>query len=120
MKSIATKLKQRDHTDSEIFTLLHKMLKYVQFKPPNSWLLQNLTKVDFHNDEMTIVSEFDFKMRLLYPELESIFVRSFETELLDNLDCLNDFISIEGEVLEPIVVLKAAVMDPGRVFMSKI
>lgn len=40
--------------------------------------------------QMTVVSEFDFKKRFVYPDLEALFKRSFETEILDNLDCLKD------------------------------
>lgn len=63
------------------------MLKYAMLKSPLSWELKSLQKVDT-NSEMTIVSEYDFKMRYLYPELEALFFRSFETELLDNFDSI--------------------------------
>ena len=76
------------------------MLKYVQFKPKNDWSLTTLSQVDLLN-EMTIVSEFDFKHRFLYSDLEALFLRSFEQELLDNLDCLKNLFNLQAD---PIVV----------------
>ncbi len=100
LKSLASKLRQRDHSSSEIELFLSRMLKYVQLKPKGDWELTTLTKVDVQN-EMTIVSEFDFKHRFLYADLEALYLRSFEQELLDNLDCLQSFFNLSAE---PIVV----------------
>jgi hypothetical protein len=44
------------------------------------------------DDRLTLVSEFDFKGRLIYQELECLFKRPFETELLDNLEILQQLL----------------------------
>ena len=75
------------------------MLKYAKFKPASSWELLTLTNVDADNSELTVVSEFDFKMRYLYPELEPLFERSFETELLDTHDFLSSVFNVQAEPL---------------------
>jgi hypothetical protein len=59
------------------------MMKYTKLKSENDWMLQS----NLHH-EMTLVSEFDFKGRYVYPELEHLFVRTFETEILDNCDII--------------------------------
>jgi hypothetical protein len=59
------------------------MMKFTKLKSDTDWILTTNMQ-----HEMTIVSEFDFKGRYLYPELEHLFARSFETELLDNHDII--------------------------------
>ena len=46
---------------------------------------------------MTLGSEFDFKGRLVYADLEQLFKRSFETELLDNSEILRELIGTSAE-----------------------
>lgn len=67
------------------------MLQWTKLKHPDSWQLLSLTSASEITKELsslTIVSELDFKRRLVYQELECLFRRKFETELLDNLDVL--------------------------------
>ena len=81
------------------------MLRWTKLKPNDSWELINLQTYDQITDEnsrLQIVSELDFKGRLVYQELECLFKRPFETELLDNLEILRTLVgSKDQSKLEP-------------------
>ena len=81
------------------------MLRWTKLKPNDSWELISLQTYDQITDEnsrLPIVSELDFKGRLVYQELECLFKRPFETELLDNLEILRTLVgSKDQSKLEP-------------------
>ena len=81
------------------------MLRWSKLKPNDSWeliSLQTYEQITDDNSRLQIVSELDFKGRLVYQELECLFKRPFETELLDNLEILRTLVgSKDQSKLEP-------------------
>ena len=81
------------------------MLRWTKLKPNDSWeliSLQTYEQITDENSRLPIVSELDFKGRLVYQELECLFKRPFETELLDNFEILRTLVgSKDQSKLEP-------------------
>lgn len=81
------------------------MLKWTKLKPVDSWnliTLETFEQVDEQMSRLSVVSELDFKGRLVYQELESLFRRPFEIELLDNLEILQQLLGVKDpNKLEP-------------------
>ena len=81
------------------------MLRWSKLKPNDSWeliSLQTYEQITDDNSRLQIVSELDFKGRLVYQELECLFKRPFETELLDNFEILRTLVgSKDQSKLEP-------------------
>ena len=75
----------------EIKKMTNQMLSWTRLKPADSWelvTLEDITQITEEQTRFTLVSEFDFKKRLAYQELEVLFKRTFDIELQDNLEIL--------------------------------
>jgi len=65
---------------------------------------------------MTIVSQFEFKKRLVYQELEVIFERSLEHLFVDTNEILLEFRISTTPLIFPCV----NVLDPGKLLFHKL
>ena len=76
--------------------MTNKMLSWTRLKPVDSWELltvDDITQVTEDQTQFSLVSEFDFKKRLVYQELEVLFKRPFDIELQDNLEILQEILA---------------------------
>lgn len=64
----------------------------------------------------TFVSQFEFKKRLVYQELEAIFERSLENLFVDTNEVLQNEFRISTV---PLIFCSASVLDPGKLLFHR-
>ncbi len=116
------------------------MLSWTRLKPVDSWELltvDDITQVTEDQTQFSLVSEFDFKKRLVYQELEVLFKRPFDIELQDNLEILQEILAylnstksfeeklvsfdrkFSPEIIQSALVLEHQMIDPKTISEKK-
>ena len=82
-----------------------------------------ISAVTVEFERLYLVSEFDFKKRIVSSSLDALFNRSAETYILDNRDRiqeLNQFLQGKAQIAEtPDVIEQVPILDPGKLAFSR-
>ncbi|CDW79278.1 macronuclear development protein 1 [Stylonychia lemnae] len=124
---------EKQKLNQDAITYLESLSKEKD-NPTEGQIIEGL-KVKFHDiilpiETMEILSPYDFKKRLVYPELKSLVERNPEEYLLDNYDQLKVIINDDDKKrqaiqygikiqTQPLILEQVEIMDPSNLLLKR-